>query len=343
MKLAAGRIEGFLRAPDAKVRAALLFGPDAGLVRERADRLARGVVADLSDPFRIADLTPAGLRDDPARLADEAAAIAFTGGRRVVRVRDAGDALAALFDGFLKHPAGDALVVVEAGELPPRSTLRKLFETADNAAALACYADEGGGLEAVILETLGGHKLRPDDDALAFLVERLGGDRRLTRSELEKLALYMGSPGVVGLADAQACVGDAAGLSLDDLAMATADGDQPAVQRVLDRVLHEGTSPITILRAVTRHFQRLHLAAGLMAQGKAADQAMAGLRPPVIFKQTAAFKGQLAGWPLDRLAGAFDLLMAGEIDCKTTGLPAAEICGRTLIQIARAAGRRRGR
>ena len=74
MKLSAANVEGFIRAPDPAVRAMLLYGPDGGLVRERADALARQVVDDLGDPFRVAELGPAQLKADPARLADEAAA-----------------------------------------------------------------------------------------------------------------------------------------------------------------------------------------------------------------------------------------------------------------------------
>lgn len=340
MKISGARIEAFVKSPDAAARAVLLFGPDSGLVRERADRLCRTVVPDLSDPFRVADLTAGAFKDDPARLADEAAAMAMTGGRRVVRVRDAGDAVAALFDGFLTHPMGDALIVAEAGELGPRSSLRKLFEGASNAAALACYADEGGSLAGVVQESLKSAGLSAEPDALSYLVDHLGGDRRLTRSEMEKLALYMGGPGRVRLEDAVACIGDTAALSLDDIALAAAEGDHATVQRVLARVLSEGTSPITILRAVSRHFQRLHLAAGHIAAGKSPDQAMAALKPPPIFKVADRIKRQAQRWQPGRLADAMDLLAAAELDCKTTGLPAPEICGRALMQLARAAGRK---
>ena len=50
MKLSAGQIDGFLHRPDPQIRAVLLFGPDAGLVRERADTLARAICPDLHDP-----------------------------------------------------------------------------------------------------------------------------------------------------------------------------------------------------------------------------------------------------------------------------------------------------
>ena len=53
MRLAASRIAAFLEHPDRAVRAVLLYGPDAGLICERADTLARTVCPDLKDPFRI--------------------------------------------------------------------------------------------------------------------------------------------------------------------------------------------------------------------------------------------------------------------------------------------------
>jgi DNA polymerase-3 subunit delta len=341
MKIAAGRAESFVKAPDAAMRAVLVYGPDTGLVRERVQRLITGVVSDARDPFRVAELTPARLKEDPARLADEAAALALTGGRRVVVLRDAGDAQADLLASFLAAPKGDALVVVEGGELGPRSGLRKLFEGADNAAAIACYADEGGNLAAVIQEELKSAGLTADPDALSFLTGHLGGDRRLTRSEMGKLAVYMGGPGRVRLEDAVACIGDSAALSMDDLALAAAEGDHGTAQRVLDRLLREGAQPVSVLRAVARHFQRLHYAAGLVAQGRSPDQALAALKPPPIYKVADRVKRQLGRWPAETVGRALEVLTEAEVECKTTGMPAAAICSRALMQLARAAGRGR--
>src|SRR5690242_18090661 len=153
MKVAAGQVDGFLRRPDAQIRAVLLFGPDAGLVRERADLLARSVCPDLKDPFRVAEVTGAAAASDPARLADEMASISLMGGRRVIRLREAMDGAVRAVENALAAP-GDALLVAEAGELPGRSALRKLFENGPEAAAIGCYADSPKDLADVIRTSL---------------------------------------------------------------------------------------------------------------------------------------------------------------------------------------------
>lgn len=342
MKLANAAIPGFLQRPDPRARAVLVYGPDVGMVRERAEILCRTVIDDLGDPFRVAELSGAAVADDPARLPDEAAALALTGGRRVVRVREATDAAAEVFERWLADPIGEALVVVEAGDLGPRSSLRACFESSDAAAALPCYADEGASLERFVTETLKRDGLTPTQDALRHLCDSLGNDRQLCRRELEKLALYVGKPGAVALEDAVAVVGDSAALAEDDIAYACASGDQPGLARALDRAFREGVSPVRLVRGVLRHFQRLHLAAGAMAAGASADQAMKALRPPVFFKRVGAFRAQLGLWPVTRVARALDRLLAAEVECKSTGLPDQTMLSHALIEVA-ALARPRGR
>ncbi len=334
MKLDARSIPGFLKRPDPAIRAVMVFGPDAGLVKERAEMLAKTVVEDLADPFRVADLSGDLLSGDPARLADEAAAMAMTGGRRVVRVRDAGNESVEAFTNFLEHPVGDALIVAEGGELDGRSALRKLFEKSEHAAALACYRDEARDVSAVIKETLQKNKVGIDNDALAWLTERLGGDRLVTRGEIEKLALYVGAGNTATLDDARVLVGDSAEIGLDDLVNAVAGGDTGTLERVQGKLDGEGVAAIAQLRAAQRHFARLHLCAGLMAQGRDEESAMMSLRPPVFWKEKNAFKAQLKRWSPPQLSRALALLLDAEIQCKSSGAPAELITAHCLMRLA---------
>ena len=201
-------MERFVHEPDPALIAVLVYGPDQGLVHERARMIVSSVVEDITDPFRVTELTATVLRDDPARLSDEVGALSLTGGRRVVRLGDAGDATTKMLDGVLSTAsANDILVVVEAGDLGPRSKLRKLFEGSTAAAALACYADDVRALGEVIRETLGQAGLTATPDAFSYLSDHLGNDRMISRMELEKLATYALDTGEVTLEDAEAVVG----------------------------------------------------------------------------------------------------------------------------------------
>lgn len=335
MRLAPARVGAFLQRPDPHIRAVLLYGPDAGLVRERAEALTRGVCSDLHDPFRLADLSAAALATDPARLADEAAQIGLMAGRRVVRVHEAGDALAPLFARFLTNPAGDALVVVEAGDLPGRSSLRRAFDDAAAGASIGCYPDTPRDLAAVIRESFAARRIAANRDATDFLVTRLGGDRLLTRAELDKLSLYAGDGGRLGLDDVRALIADTAALSLDDALLAAAEGDCAALDRALARVFQEGESPISVIRALLRHLQRLHLlAARIAAGGGSVDEAIRGARPPIFFKQQESWRRQLSRWSEPRLRAMLPRVAAAEFRMKQTGLPAEAICREALFSLA---------
>jgi DNA polymerase-3 subunit delta len=294
----------------------------------------RTAVADLSDPFRVTELGADSIVKDRALLADEVAAIALTGGRRAVRVRDCGDALADAVKSMLSGPAGDTLVVLQAGELAPRSALRRLMEENAETAALPCYADDARDVDRVVRETLAAESLTVSADASAFLAANLGSDRAITRSELQKLALYARGSGQVELEDAMAVVGDSAALSLDDLCFSAMDGDLAAVDHALERSLQEGQSEVGILRAISRHLMRLQLVVGRVSQGEAPERAVKALRPPVFFKRETQFRRQVQGWSAARIARAIDLALQAEMSCKSTGIPTASVCGRALLQIA---------
>lgn len=346
MKLAAARVEAFLRRPDPDARAVLLYGPDAGLVRERAETVARTVCPDLHDPFRVADLAAASLAADPTRLADEVAQISLMGGRRVIRVREAGDGLAALFARFLADlvgpPVGESLVVAEAGDLPGRSALRRVFDDLPVAAAIGCYPDSARDLALVVRDAFAAHRIGLSRDASDFLVQHLGGDRLLTRAELEKLTLYAGDGGHIDLDDARAVIADSAALSLDDALLAAAEGDAASLDRALTRVFQEGELPVSVIRALLRHLQRLHLLAARVAAGATAEQAIRAARPPIFFKEQDSYRRQLARWSEPRLRLALGRVAEAEFRMKLTGLPAETICREALFATARAARTGRG-
>lgn len=338
MKISAGRAESFLKSPDPSVRAVLIYGPDQGLVRERAGQLAGTVVDDPGDPFRLISLSASALSSDPQRLGDEAAALSLTGGRRVVRIHGAGNDLTRIFARFFEDPIGDALIIVEGGDLSPGG-LRALFEKSDAAAALPCYRDDQAALASLVQNTMRDAGKSIDRSVVRELVELLGTDRLVTRAELEKLLLYVGARTQISDEDVAACVGDSAVIGLDELIMAAASGDHGRAGRAIHRLRLDGTSPVAMLRALLRHLQRLHRTVGAVEAGARPDQAIRQLRPPVHFKLFDRFRDQVQRWNRHDLATAMALVDQAEADAKTTGMPGNVIAGLAILRITAAARR----
>lgn len=350
MKLKTREIDSFVKSPAPAARVILVYGPDSGLVRERAEKLGLSIVSDLNDPFNAVTLTADQLSEDPARLSDEASALSMMGGGRLVRIRDAGDKLTPLLKDYLQNPSMENLIVMEAGELGPRSPLRQLCEKAQNAAAVPCYVENERDLAGLIRETLrhAGYTAAPD--AVAWLSTNLVGDRMRARAELDKLVTYMGPApgyegpsgppvtenlGTVALTDVQACSGSGREESLDDLVYSIAGAQPQVTLKNYATLLEEGYPPVAMLRALQNHFRRLHLTKSHMATGLPLPEAMKKLQPPVFFKYEADFRAQLQRWPAPALEQVLNRLADLEAQTKRTGTPVETLCAQAFLSLSR--------
>ncbi len=334
MKLAWKQIEPFVKTPDPKARVILVYGPDNGLMKERAGTMGRTVVADLNDPFNAVTLSAAQLLDDPARLADEAGAMSMMGGARLIRIEDGDDKIAPLIKDYLQSPSADNLVIIEAAALGPRSPLRALAEKAPNAAAVPCYVEDERGIANLIRETARESGYVMQNDAVIWLAANITGDRQRARAEIEKLLLYMGDETNIRLDDVRLCCGEAGAQDIDRLVYSVAGNSPQTALKAYHQLLEEGVPIIAILRGLQNHFRKLHYAKARIAEGDSVETAMKSLNPPIFFKLEEPFKAQIRRWPLESLAVILDRLADIEAQTKQTGTPVETLCGQALLSIA---------
>lgn len=352
MKLTARQIPAFLENAPKEVRAVLLYGPNLGQVKERAQKIGRLVVEDLNDAFNVARLTGDAIKDEPARFFDETAAMSLMGGQRLVRIEDAGDTLALHLKEYLENPSPDCFVLVTAGELKPASPLRKLFEGHKQAAALACYLEEERNIAGRVREICQHAGYGIERDAVEMLAIALAGDSALMRGEVEKLLTYKGpvpdyegpdgAPlrrriGEITLEDVLACNPNMRSYSLDDMVNAASLGRTTAASDIMRRSLQEGTAPIAVMRTLQRHFRRLLITQQRIAAGTPPADAMKALQPPVFFKFENEFMAQLNRWPVARIEAALDAVAQAEIRTKSGGEDPAILCRHLVFGISRMA------
>lgn len=305
-------------------------------MKERAKTIGQTIVPDINDPFNAVTISTNILDEDPARLSDEANAMSMMGGNRLIRVEDASDKLTTLIKSYLEDANDNALIILEAGELGPRSSLRKLCESAKNAAALPCYVEDERDLGRLIRETLQAESLAIEPDAVTWLAANISGNRQKVRSELEKLALYKGQndPTPITVHDARQACGESGATALDDLVYAVAGHAPEKAMRTLAQLYEEEVAFMIILRSLQNHFRRLHLTLGRIQQGEDQIRALKMLQPPIFFKQEPAFKGQLQRWSIDGLNTVLARLNDLEAQCKQTGAPVETLCAQAILSIS---------
>lgn len=335
MKLGFRDIDAFVNRPNPAARVCLVYGPDQGLVRERAKKIAQSAVPDLSDPFNVVTLTAAQLIDDPARLADEAFAQSLMGGNRLLIVKDASDSLSPLFKDYLKAPSQHCLIVLEAGELGTKSALRALAEKEAAAAAIPCYVEDERDLSRLIEDNVRQAQLGIDRDALTLLASTLVGDRSVARSEIEKLLLYKhGDPDkVIRIADIMACSGDVRTQTMDELVYAVGAGDATKLTACMFALTQDNTSMVAVLRSVQAHFRKLYKVHMALQSGKTLETAMKALHPPIFFKFTQSFAQQIQRWTPANIEAALHTLNMCEADTKKTGASATLLTSHTLLML----------
>lgn len=315
----AHEVDGWLGKPDPNARIVLIYGPDRGLVSERAKRFAAATGLPLDDPFSVVKLSASSLDADPGRLIDEAGTVPMFATRRLIWVMDAGaeKAVAESVKTLLDTPSPDAIVLIEAGDLKKGSPLRAAVEAAAGAMALPCYADDARSIDRLIDEELGRASLMISLDARQVLKGVLGGDRLASRAELEKIALYCAGKGRVEAEDVRLATGDASAMSVDSAVDAVIGGRVAAFDGAFAQLMGSGTAPFLPLAAALRQFQALLMLRQAMDKdGKTASAAVAGARPPVFFARRTLVENALKGWTADACMRALERINAAILETR---------------------------
>ena len=333
MKVATRQIKGFLSAIPQNINAVLLHGNDLGMISEYGAKIAGQVAPDIDDVFSVTHLSGEQVSGDPALIGDSARSIAMTAERRLVWVRGKGTELLSSCKTAFSQSFNSAFIVVEATDTTSRHALVKLFENADHAAAVGCYADSAADLGAVLKEITTRDRISIDQDAAALVIQRLGGDRAASRQEMEKLALLAGPGGSLGYDDVAAALGDSGALTTTDIAIAAADGQIDRLQHGLEKAWSESQNAVMVLRGCQGYFRQLLSASRASQAGTPVAQAVKSLRPPVHFRLQDKMAAQLRAWTPDSLFDAFNRLQDAELSVKQGGGNDEIFAGQALLGI----------
>ena len=335
MKATEARLIAALDRPPTDIRLYLLHGPDEAVAQAFVARLAKG----MGEGAERVDLDGPTLRGDPARLADEAAALSLFGGARFVRVTGAGeDALEAVSSLLVAERAGNPAIVL-APSVKATGKLVKAAIDSDRALAFACYPPGARDAAAIVSDLARAAGLRLSNAAVQRIIRGSDGDRAVMMREVEKLALYLDAapdrPVDADDAALEAIGAEIAEGEIGEVVLAITAGQVEVLIDGLRRMNGPDASPIPILRALGRRLVLLAEMRAAVEAGEGADQVMK--RHRVFWREEAATSAALRRWTLPALAAAQQAARRAEREVIAAGAAGRVIADTFLLRVARSA------
>lgn len=324
MQIKPAEIEKFLSNPTKK--RILAYGPDNGKVVT----IIRNLSKDLGEEINIFN------NDNITQKANEIEYIAkSTGGlfgqKKVIRIQNATDKATKLLKKLFEEET--CPILVEAGELLPSSSLRKLFDKETDTASIACYAPEAKDLAKIADNISRKHNLKLDYDAKADLSIILPQDSLSAENEMEKLCLFAKEDGKITRNHVKELLVDNSSFSMDDVVLAAADGNIEDIAHIF-RQFDQKEISIGLLRVAMKHFKKLSEIRAQIDDGQNAATAVASIKPPIFFKIKSRITNQAQKWKAPMIERALGRLTETELLFKKTGYPANILIEHVFVDIA---------
>ena len=335
--LRANEIQRFVTQPQKDVLGVLVYGPNEGRVADISSTIVKSILGSIDDPFNLVHLSENQLKDSPGLLHDEMLALSFTGGRKVIWIKDPGPVFNKQFTGLFELSISENLLIIQTGQLKKTIALRKNFEASKVAVCIPCYDDSRQDLTALIIEKINSNGKSINQTTIDTLINSVGSDRVLLMSEVEKLISYCAESSQVTEQDIEVLCADPLEGSLDDICDLTLTGDTSKCLTQLHHLISSGIQSAQILNTVLNHLMRLQRYRIDIEKGQNIETVVKGARPPIFFKRQSLIKRQLSYWQTHTIKNALTIVFDAISQTRQNASLDDNICERTLIALSKRA------
>jgi DNA polymerase-3 subunit delta len=327
-------------------RSAKLFflcGTDDASVQDAAHHIA----SLIPDPGERIEITGAALKNDPAKLGDEARSNSLFGDSRHIWVRCSGDEAHDAVEALLSSDVPSCPIILQASNASDKSRTAKLLEKRDDALVAMFYPPDLRSVTDAVRKMGDAAGVTIDGPLAQRIATAVGLDTRLAASEIAKLALYLdGAPERPRAATAEAFEAIGAQTQEDgfaNLVNVVLGGDIKKLPQELRRINELGLNPVGLLLAFERRVAQLaQLTAKLGQNGDL--QALLDLESKsrrIFWKDVPEISRQMRIWRGARLESLVERIAQMHRDLLTNSQTAELLLCQGLAVIARRASARK--
>ena len=336
MKIHNSQINTTISNVNSQSLAILVYGTDYGLISEKIADLKNAYFKNKSSnqlEKSVIEFNCHDIMKEPQLLFDEANSISLFSAKKIIKINNANDSINKILESYFEKSDPESLLLLQSDSLGPSSTLRKLFENHRTAKIIACYSDDIESIDSLVGSMLKNENISIEPDAKTAFVEKLGLDRLVTKTEIEKAILFSSPGGHLNYQDIMSFVGDQTSINLEKLSDAALLGDFKSTLNILARLEKEDTQSLQIIKVLLRQLQTLYHIKISVINKLNIDNVINNFKPTIYFKRKPHINKQTRFWSVHQIIKALKMLSKAERECKSSGTIQKTIARQVIISL----------
>ncbi len=326
------QLEGIVR-DSKKFLNILIYGPNEGLVKDQIEKLIKNYLPQ--DEYEEISFNGKDLDDDPGSLEAIIRSVSMFFKNKIIIADGIKDKHLSIIEETLLQGPEQGVLIIREGSLSKSSKIRKFFEEHKTCLSLPCYEDDSRSIMKNIEEFTRKNKFELNGDIKNYLLQSLSNDRMISKRELEKIEIfYKNSNSKIKLEEIKILLNDSSSQNLNKMNEHVMFGNTSKSSKVINKLLSEGTSPISLVRSLINYLLRVQQTKIEMKKGNNFDSSIKILKPPVFWKDKDNFQKHCFKWPLRSIETSLNRLLETEITCKLNSKLANINCEKSILLIA---------
>ena len=336
MKLTSRDVVSFFKSPPRGITGVLIYGNDSMRVSGKREQFIKSLLgSNAVEEMRLARISRENLKKNPEQAIDLCKAQGFFPGERALLIEEANETIAdTIIKAVEEWKDGDATIVVTAGLLKPSSSLRKFFEQKENTFSVPIYDNPMTkfDIEKIIAES--GLQNVTQEGFTQLLEIASASQPGDFKQSIAKLALYkLKDETPLSSEDIINCAPNSHEADIDEVLNVILAGNEFKVSQKLGRLSSQGTLPVTLIIAATRHFKVLF---SITSNPGGINAGATALRPPIYGPRKEKLINQAQKWGPVKIKNAIKILTATDLKLRSADqqAPQMALVERHLIRIA---------
>ena len=321
-------IQSIIKSKETPFKALVLYGPNSFVVADIYKELCKSLIDEEKEIFGSREFDSKEITGDADGFHNETQSITFEAGKKYIRIDMTGSEAGGAILDFLKIEQCDVTLIIKAGTLSPRSSLRKAVENSDSSIIVPFYEDDAVSLISFIQDKTKQNDFSITRESCNEIISLSGLDRGRINNSIESLMLYLESAKnrEIKVEDVRLVLFDTNQSQINELCKNVCLGRTEESQKILSRLILQGITAPQFISAFLAHFQKIHMTGLRVISGASVSAAIKEIKPPIFYKEVKSYQNQVENWGIKKTERALDILV--EADLKTKGFSGL---GQTII------------